>query len=178
MYVRAKLVDDGIELSYQVKTKIEDGKLFVYDENGDIGYSEFIVNIEYYPEETKIVGVIPVLDDFIDFCGCYDFEEVVASVMRHAVEMAVRGYGDSINDIILWFTDIKEKKFLEGVKYRFINNVNPFINFIGVECVVSVESADGGCVIFFAEMEVKGEKYSVELDDKTLISFILSTTPV
>ena len=174
LWAKANLVDSGIELFWQVRTKVSGKNLLVFDINGSVE-SSIPRERAIYPEHWRSAGIIPVDDDFVEFCGIDRFDETIAAVMRHATYMLAGGYGDEPEDIIEWFTDMREKKFLSGTAYKFIKDCDPFVDLVGIKGVVNIGDDDK----FVLKTMVRDTTFDMILDsDKVLTSFMVATVPV
>lgn len=178
LWIKAEVVESGIELSWQVRTKISNGRLCVLDANGDV---KLAIPREraIYPETMRSAGIIPVDDAFVEF-SCLDrFERMLEAVMRHATYMIACGYGDSPQEVVGWFEKIAEAKFVNGTSYRFIEEHDPFVDLLGVECVVYEDEDEDGEVDLVVVADVRDKKFEFRIDsDKSLVSFILATIPI
>ncbi|MBN2258104.1 MAG: hypothetical protein JW704_09795 [Anaerolineaceae bacterium] len=174
MWVRAVLRDDGIELLWQVRTKVSGSNLLIFDANGAVEAStprERAV----YPESMRSAGLIPLDDAFVEFCGVENFSDAVIAVMRHAAYMLACGYGDTPEEIVEWFSDLKEVKFMDGTSYKIISERDEFRGLIGVKGVVYKDEDD----VHVLHAMVMEEEFQIPLiDNKILISFIIATVPV
>lgn len=174
MWVKARLIDEGIELLWQVRTRVNCGNFILYDANGNIESSQSVGKI-HYPDFMKSAGIVKIDDDFIEFCGIKFFNDMVASVMRHMVAMVIVGYGDSPEDIVEWYSDISGLKFLTGTRFKFDYECDPFIDMVGLIGFVDIND-DGE---YFVNVNVNNDYFCIPLDcNDVLVSFIISTTPV
>ena len=174
MWVKAVLLENGIELFWQVKTSFINGNLISYDANGSIETSSPI-GIARYFDSMRSAGIVNIDDDFVEFCGVERFTDMVISIMRHMVNMVTSGYGDKPEDIVEWYSNISELKFLSGTRFRFDSECEPFIDMVGL--IGFVDNDENGNYI--VDINVKNNKFRIPLDSyKVLVSFIISTTPV
>lgn len=174
MWVKAKYIDSGIELSWQVRTNFIKGNLISYDSNGMVETSCPIERAHYY-DSMKSAGIVNIDDNFAKFCGIEHFNDVIFSIMRHMVNMVTAGYGDNPEEVVGWYSNISELKFLVGTRFRFDYEYEPFVDMIGLIGFVDIDD-DGEYVV---SIEVRNDIFRVPLDsDKILVSFIISTTPV
>jgi hypothetical protein len=174
MWVKAEIVDDGIELLWQVRSKVVDGSFVLYDVNGNIESLRPIGKANY-PSLMRSAGIVKIDNDFVEFCGIEFFNDMIMSVMRHMVNMVVAGYGDNLEDIVDWYSDISSLKFLIGTKFRFDSENEPFLDMIGLIGFVDVDD----CGEYIVNVKVANNVFKIPLDsDNILISFILSTTPI
>lgn len=172
LWVKARLVDSGIELLWQVRTSISHGKLISYDFNGNVE-SLCDINIARYENVMKSAGIVPIYDDFVSFCGVDKFDIFVESIMNHMVNMAISGYGEDPGEIIDWYSNISEMKFMDGTRFKFYRDCEPFCDMYGLMCDVSVIGDK-----YEAVVDIRDNKVNILISDKDLISFIISTIPV
>jgi len=174
MWVKTQLVDDGIALLWQVRTRVIKGILNTYDANGEIESSVPIHRATYGPP-MRIAGTIPLNDEFVEYCGMDMFEDFGNAVMRHAACLLACGHGDRPEDIVEWFTDLSEGEFIQAGNYKFIQDSPPFNDIGGLLCTVYMND-DNDLV---ASVEVSDDKFDVLLNTpKLMISFMISTKPV
>jgi hypothetical protein len=171
MWIKAQVVDGGIELLWQARVGSVAGKVLVYDANGNVDY-EMDRYHAVYPSVMASAGVIPVDDEFVDFFGEDRFEDGVGAVMRHSANMLAKGYGDSPGDIVGLMSDVKRANFMNGVEYLLDGCVGVFTELDGASGVVSRE---GDSVVFFSEMA--GEEYEMDISED-LQDFIISSVPI
>lgn len=174
MWVKAILLENGIELFWQVRTAFINGNLISYDANGAIETSNPVGMARYF-DSMKSAGIVNIDDDFVDFCGIEYFNDMIVSIMRHMVNMVTSGYGDKPEDIVEWYSNISELKFLSGTRFRFDSECEPFIGMVGLIGFVDIDEDDN----YIVNINVRNEKFVIPLDsNKILVSFIISTTPV
>ena len=173
MWVKAELNDDGIELFWQVRTAVIDGNLCCYDANGNLD-SSAPRHRAVYPEPMRSAGIIPVDDSFVEFCGQDRFDDFVYAIMRHSANMIARGYGEDPEQVVSWYSNIRELEFLEDVSFKIVDSVEPFSDMNGLKCKVSMNDEN----ILVACIMVNDDFFEVPMDDDNiLISFIISSVP-
>lgn len=172
--MKAEVVGQGIDLSCQVRTRVEKGKLLVLDVNGNVE-SSMSRERAIYPSPMRSAGIIPVDDAFVEFVCMDRFEEALEAVLRHSAYMVACGYGDSPEDVVEWFSGLGEADFIDGTSYKFVEEHEPFIGLCGVSCV-AYEDDDYG---FTIQATIREQEFEFKIEsDKSLVSFILSTIPV
>lgn len=173
MWVKSQLTNDGIELFWQARTRVHNGQLSVYDANGQVESSRPRARA-VYPDPMTSSGIIPLDDKFVDFFGAENFDDIVGAIMKHVAHLVACGYGESPEEVIEWFLNVKELSFVDGINYRFKNPIDPFIDLDGLACFV--ERGESG---FLINVKVGDHDHVVPIEGgKMLISFIISTIPV
>lgn len=173
MWVKSVLLESGIELFWQIRTKVVGSEMISYDYNGSVLSSQPI-NRVVYPEPMKSAGTVPLDDSFVEFCGVDKFDSMIQAIMRHLVGMLVSGYGDTPEEIVSWYRNLSELNFIVGSDFKFVEENEPFLDLLGLTCVV--EEVDGEIT---ARISVAEHIFDVPLiDNETIVSFILSTVPV
>lgn len=169
-----ELTDEGIEVFWQVKTRIHEDMLQVYDANGDLDY-EVRRSRAVYPAPMRSAGVVLIEDAFVDLCGDVKYEDAIWAFMYHAVHMISLGYGDTPEHVVSLFSDIGSAEFANGVSYRFVDGVRPFDELDGLCGFVNID--DNGTVLL--SIDSLGEEYTTEIEiEKDLISFMVSSIPI
>lgn len=173
MWVKTVLSDNGIEAFWQPRTVVNKSRLVVLDGNGAPMSDEPIQEAEY-PDAMISAGVVNIDDEFALYCGEL-FDDGLAAVMRHVAEAISAGYGDGPEEVVEWYNDFQDAKFLDGLNFKFVDSVDPFMDLVGNRCSVSVNS-DGE---FVADIIVDDEHFDVVLEsDEMILSFVLCTSPV
>lgn len=174
VWIRSELTDEGVELFWQVRTRVDGNKVLVYDANGNIE-KEMERHKAAYPPSMKSAGIIPIDDDFVEFCGEGKYEDAVWAVMRHSAHMVAAGYGETPEHIVDLMSKIWERDFINGVSYKFEKGCPPFEDLVGLEGVVEIGDDDS------VKLTVRalGEDYSVPIEtDNDLVSFMVSSVPI
>lgn len=173
MWVKSQIVDNGIELLWQVRTQVCGDKILVYDANGVVDY-EMDKAKAVYPASMRSAGTILIDDAFVEFCGEDRYEDALYAIMRHAAHMLAEGYGDSPEEIVNLLSDIKSADFMNGVSYKFEKGLPPFEYLEGLMGKISIDEND------WVQLKIHStyEEYGVQISAKDLIPFIISTIPV
>jgi hypothetical protein len=173
MWIKSQLNDAGVELLWQVRTRLVGDKIIVYDANGGVDY-EMDRSKAVYPDSFKSAGVIPIDDHFVEICEDDRYDDALYAIMRHASHMLAEGYGDEPEDIVRLLSDIKSADFMNGVIYKFEKGIFPFEDLDGLIGEISIDDND------FVKLKIRstGEEYEIQISDKNLIPFIISTVPV
>jgi len=174
MWVKAVLVDEGIELWWQVRTKVVANALHVYDANGVVE-RKVPMHRGAYPDPMRKAGLIPIDDAFLAFCGEELFEDAVAAVMRHAATMVAEGYGETPEQICEYFHNMNELNFLDGVSYRVDRDHGIFRDMTGVTGTV-LKDGDGKAIL---TVSVGDSEYDCPIDGpEDVVSLLIATVPI
>lgn len=171
MLVKSELVEDGVEVFWQVRTRVIGEKVVVYDGNGNV-IREMDRARAIYPPSMMSAGVIPIGDDFVSFCGEDRYEDTVWAVMRHAAHMVAAGYGESPEHVVELLSDLRGANFINGVSYRLENCVDQLAGCDGLPVFAYINEEDKCRMI----MSVSGEEYEEDIPD--LVAFLISSTPM
>jgi hypothetical protein len=177
-WFKSAIVDEGIELFWQPRIKKSGNNIVVINDNGDVFSSCPIASASNIPALTS-AGIIPIDDVFLEVCGDL-FDSFVRAVAFHSVHMVALGYGDSTDDIVDLFSDLKSFSFMNGVSYILrrcdfgIYKDNPFDGLFGRKATIHVDGNK-----FMAIIEVGEGIYEVELDtDKMKVDFLINSMPI
>lgn len=177
-WFKSSIVDGGIELFWQPRIRKTGNNMVTMDANGDVMASCAVSSVSDVPALTS-AGVIPVDDIFLEVCGDL-FGSFVKAIAFHSVHMVALGYGDSPEDIVDLFSDLKSFSFMNGVSYVLrrcdfgIYDENPFEGLFGRKATIHVDGNK-----FMAIIEVGEGVYEVELDsDKMKVDFLINSMPI
>lgn len=174
MWVAAKIEESGIEIYWQRRSIIENGKIFYLDYNGEIDSTVVYANSED-ASNMVLAGEIPLSDDIVDMFGDKRLDEIIHAMCVHAVELIINGYGDSPGDVIGWFSDLSEMRFIVDGNYIVKNGRGVFEGMDSVIFnVVGDESEDNNvnCNATVAETS-----FEFKIDDSNRLDFLLSCVP-
>jgi len=164
----------GIDLLWQVRTRIEKNSLCILDFNGEVIETMSRKNA-IYPPVFSSAGQVPVNDSFVEFCGAERLEETISAVMRHMVRFAVLGIGDDLSSIVEWYKDMQGASYLDGKSFKIERGIGVFEGLDGAICNTGIDNEGN------AKCEVVVSNTGFDLDvgcDKTIVDLFLSSMPV
>jgi hypothetical protein len=174
LWVKARRADDAIEVFWKPRYVCERGTVTVFDFNGEVEDKVHASEINW-GDEWRTAGEIKLVDEMAVMAGVEHFEEFVFSLMRHAAKLMTCGYGDSPEEVLNWFSDFGERKFVVEDQYLVTGSHGEFTEMKGNR--VFVERDEQGRLM--ARMLVREAEFEIDLNDSdVLASFIIATTPI
>lgn len=177
LWVKAVLGLNNIDISWQIRHEVVNGKVNIIGAQGEIIESVSQAQADF-DELWVSCGSIPIgSDDMIDMCGVSNFDLMLNGLMRHVVRLIVLGWGETPDDVVGWFGDIKSCDFIVSGKY-----------VVGDEPIGMFDGLSGSIVEMDGEFEDCPTGKIVVTDDSSfgfnlglpsfVGEFLMSTVPI
>jgi hypothetical protein len=175
LWIKGFRTDEKIEIFWQPRFKVEGGKAYLIDANGEVESCVNAAEVQW-GDLWRLAGTIPLIDEMVKLAGIKDFESFVYGLMRHCVELIARGFGEEPEEVVSWFVeDFSEFKFVAESDYKITSPHGEFMDLDNE--VVTVSRGEENKL--FAEIVIGRTGYEFEINEpKMLVSFIISTIPV
>jgi len=146
----------------------------VFDFNGDVKETVHGSEIDW-GDEWRLAGSIPLVDEMVVMSGLQHFDEFANSLMRHAVRLLTCGYGETPEEVIEWFSNFGERKFVVEDEYCITRSHGEFQDLQNHYIVV--DRKDDGSLI--GTINIRGVEFEFDLNDSEVFtSFVVATTPI
>lgn len=171
LWVRGELGDDSINLFWKPRYVANGSNVEVYDFNGELEFVSPASGVDW-GAEWRFGGRIELTDEMAELSGVDDFLDFSFALMRHAVRLAICGYGDSPEDIVEMFSSFIDKKFIVEDRYDIVGDHGEFSGLNG--CYVIVSKDENG---LSGEIHMNTKNvFVVDLDDPGLfVSFVVAS---
>lgn len=166
-----------IEVAWQERTVIVDGKTHWLDENGETIRIEPFVSSQFPEDPWVLAGEIP-----LDRPGMIEFSnkgmrKVIESIMCHTSKLIALGFGENAAQVAEWFSRPEDGLFIIASEYRIQEGIGMFHGVDGLIFTVSdLKDEELSGVISVGDHE--SFELKQRLEPGTLREFLVSTIPV
>ena len=109
---------EHVDVYWHARYKFAAGNALCLDPQGDV-IEEIPLARARYVDPWRLGGTINLSDEIVEISGVDDFEWFVYGLARHAVGLIVCGYGETVEEVIGWFDDIKAGQWIVPGTYRY-----------------------------------------------------------
>lgn len=174
LWIKGVRNDESVSIFWQVRTRYENGEVTFFDENGEVESRVEVSEVDW-GELWRLGGTIGLTEEMIDIAGIDELEEFLFGLMRYAVGLIAKGYGETVSGVVEWFTDgFEDRAFIVEGNY-LITEPWGFLEDLGGAMIEVLYGEDGERT---SSVVVMGEHYDIDLEDKAVLcSFIKSVSP-
>lgn len=119
LWIKSERVPNAVRVCWQARTRVDAGALVELDAQGEECQRTGLRSATY-PDPWQLAGEILADASIVEIAGLQDFDWFQFGLARHAAELIRLGYGDTPQEVMGWFTDLRAADYIRAGEYRVV----------------------------------------------------------